>query len=340
MTNNEKNKISVIVTFYNLEEYVSNCMDSLTNQDYKNCEFICVDDGSTDNTLEKLNTYSSDNRVRVLHKKNGGLSDARNFGLENATGEYITFIDGDDYVHPNYISNLVNAKKNNTNCVVISKIRLVKYSKNLDVNAGWDRLAEFQHLTKREVFEKILYNELSVSACGKLFPAHAYDNIQFPVGKVSEEVEVIGELLCKFNDFIIINQPQYGYVMRDDSIGHKRKVPIKDITDRIDSFSILEDKVEKEYNIQNDMSMRKALQYGKALRYVNMALLYERVYDDRNAVKQIKTNTNKWLRENIVYIMANTRAPFMQRVRFLIYTLSSKTYVKMYTLFQKIRYSI
>ena len=111
-------KVSVIVTVYNVEKYLDECVNSIINQSYSNLEIILVDDGSSDTSGQKCDTYKAvDNRIKVIHKKNGGLSDARNVGIEIATGEYISFIDSDDYVSEIFIESLVN-KVNNTDCKV------------------------------------------------------------------------------------------------------------------------------------------------------------------------------------------------------------------------------
>ena len=111
-------KVSVIVPVYNVEKYLDECVNSIINQSYSNLEIILVDDGSSDTSGQKCDTYKAvDNRIKVIHKKNGGLSDARNVGIEIATGEYISFIDSDDYVSEIFIESLVN-KVNNTDCKV------------------------------------------------------------------------------------------------------------------------------------------------------------------------------------------------------------------------------
>ena len=94
-----KDLISIIVPIYNVEKYLSRCIDSIINQKYTNIEIILVDDGSTDSCYKICNDYrKSDDRIRVIHKKNGGLSDARNVGVKQSTGKYICFIDSDDYI--------------------------------------------------------------------------------------------------------------------------------------------------------------------------------------------------------------------------------------------------
>ena len=107
-------KISVIVPVYNVEQYLPQCLDSIINQTYKDLEIICVDDGSPDNSGKILDEYAKkDNRIKVIHQENGGLSEARNTGLDNATGDWISFVDSDDYVALDYYETMIKAVKEN-----------------------------------------------------------------------------------------------------------------------------------------------------------------------------------------------------------------------------------
>ncbi len=333
--------ISVIITFYNIAQYAKKCMESLVKQDYMDCEFVCVDDGSTDNTLEVLTEFMNrDPRVKVFHKENGGLSDARNFGLRNAKGDYITIIDGDDFVHPHYLSILINAIESKKDRIVISPLRVTKYNESLDVKYGWDEKTSTYTINQKQVFEKILYDELSVSACAKLIPKEAYDNFEFPFGKVSEEVATIGQTILKFEIFVIVDQPLYAYVMRPDSIGHKKKVSYKAITDRIEALKILSDCIEQKYDTNYQSDLGKAIQYRWGWRYVSMAAMYDNVYDNKETIEIIKMEVHNWFRENIGMIIRNNRAPMPQRIRMLLYTYFPKTYNLFYNAYQKMKFSL
>lgn len=332
--------VSVVIPFYNVGKYARGTMESLLEQDYRNCEFVCVDDGSTDNTLAILNEYIKDERVKIYHKENGGLSDARNYGISVAVGDYITLIDGDDYVHPQYITQLVKATGGKKDCLVIGKLQVVKYKEQLDVKEGWANYITSYSLKKRDVFEKILYNELSVSACAKLIPKSAYDDIKFPLGKVSEEVATIGELVKKFNDFFVVEQPLYAYVMRADSIGHKKELYYKEIKDRFDALKSFETVIKNEYDLSKEKSINVALKYRWGYRLVDMATMYDKVVDDKNAALLAKKNAKSWLRKNIGAIMVNKRAPLKQRLRMWLYAYFPEVYILMYSLFQKMKYNV
>ena len=109
-----KDVVSVIIPIYKAEPYLKKCLDSIAAQTYKNLEIILIDDGSPDNCGRICDEYAAnDPRVKVIHKQNGGMSDARNTGLDNATGEYLTFIDSDDYVSENFVDTLLNALRDN-----------------------------------------------------------------------------------------------------------------------------------------------------------------------------------------------------------------------------------
>ena len=111
--------ISVIVPIYNVEKYLDRCVDSIINQTYKNLEIILVDDGSPDNCPQMCDDYAKkDSRIKVVHKENGGLSDARNVGMEVATGEYVSFIDSDDYISLDFYETLLETIVDNDSDIV------------------------------------------------------------------------------------------------------------------------------------------------------------------------------------------------------------------------------
>ena len=333
-------KISVIVTFYNVEDCVKYCMDSLVAQDYMNCEFLCIDDGSNDNTPELLDLYCDFDRFKIFHKKNGGLSDARNYGLDRASGEYVTFIDGDDFVHPKYLSILTKTMIDNDSDIVMCPLKVVRYidTINCEKSLMFSEIS-YKHMNRQEIFTNILYNKLSVSACGKMIPISAYTDIRFPLGKVSEEVATIGKMLEKYNDYMIVEQPLYGYVMRTNSIGHKRNVPFKDIQDRIESYKTLTTVINNNFSTDN-VEIYNALEYAWAIRYVSMALLYERVTDRKSELFELIKNNETWLKEHSLNILKNNNAPFLQRIRIVLYAYFPLFYKILYKTYQRIRFGL
>ena len=142
-------KISIIVPVYNTEKYLGVCLDSLISQTYKDIEIICVDDGSTDNSLQILNDYAAkDSRIKILTQKNQGPSVARNLGLEKAKGEYITFVDSDDWVSIDMCEKIYSkAIDTNADLVLFPHSRVTNTNISLD-----DRLQKLQHSVSSNIF--------------------------------------------------------------------------------------------------------------------------------------------------------------------------------------------
>lgn len=179
--------ISVIVPVYNVEEYLLICLDSLQKQTYENLEIILVDDGSTDSSSEIVDECARiDKRVKVFHTKNGGLSAARNFGLKKATGEYVMFVDSDDFLKKEAVQYLYELiEKSGAKISVASHIEK-RGEKQRDFNDGKVKINGM-------TVEEALYNMLNergfmVSAWGKLYAGELFKGIKFPDGKLHEDV--------------------------------------------------------------------------------------------------------------------------------------------------------
>ncbi len=232
-------KVSVIVPVYNVENYLEKCLDSIISQTYKNLEIILVDDGSTDSSGKICDSYAKkDKRIKVIHKENGGLSDARNMGLDVASGKFISFVDSDDYIDKRFIeilyNNIIKTKADISICdfvwVYDKKIKYNKYSKKRIVVEG-NRKYDY------------LYNEYSVigpSQWNKLYKKYIFDDIRFPYGKLCEDQFVIHKELFKAKKVSYILKPLYYYVQRSDSIMHVMNVKRFDVIDawmeRVDFF--------------------------------------------------------------------------------------------------------
>lgn len=215
--------ISVIVPFYNIEECVEYCLDSLVAQDYGgDYEIICIDDGSTDGTPAVLDTYASGHSgVRVFHKPNGGLSDARNFGVGLAVGEYISFVDGDDVVSPYYLSSLAGGLKAGEDAVVVGVQRSVNFSDAASVS--WDEPSGLRSSSVEELYRSVCFQRLLASAWGKIAKKSVYADNPFPVGRVYEDTYVFGDHIGAAEKIVLVDGPIYGYVVRDGSIVRPKK---------------------------------------------------------------------------------------------------------------------
>ena len=215
--------ISVIVPFYNIEECVEYCLDSLVNQDYEGeYEILCVDDGSTDGTAAALDAYAkSHHLVRVLHKPNGGQSDARNYGVEHATGEYISFVDGDDIVSPYYLSSLADGLKYGDDVLVAGVHKRINAS---GVNSvSWTRPSGVSLVDKSEFLREICFQRILASVWGRLAKKTFFLAHPNPVGRVYEDTYITGEYLTASPGVALVDAPIYGYVARDESTVHPKR---------------------------------------------------------------------------------------------------------------------
>lgn len=209
--------VTIIVPVYKVEEYLSRCVDSILSQTYTNLEILLINDGSPDNCGEICEEYAKlDNRIRVVHKKNGGLSDARNVGLELAKGDYITFLDSDDWIHSEYIKMLYEILSSTQSDISICNF--VKTSvENVSVNNLNTEEVVYSNI---EALEQ-MYGELNIqiiTAWGKLFKKGLFDNIRFPVGRIHEDEFTTYKLIYKANKIVLTNAELLYYWQRNDSI--------------------------------------------------------------------------------------------------------------------------
>ena len=208
--------ISIIVPIYNVEEYLTNCVKSIRNQSYKKLEILLIDDGSTDGCGSLIDSFrEEDNRIVVIHKENGGLSDARNVGLDNATGTYVMFVDSDDYIPEDCVEYLYSKLK--TNAVEISVGRLKVTALKDDNEEGTEKHHEV--FAKKESINQLLYaNKYSVAAPGKLYLKSLFDDIRFPVGKLHEDVFTTYKVFLKAERVYYGDKLVYYYYHRPGSI--------------------------------------------------------------------------------------------------------------------------
>lgn len=224
--------ISIIVPIYNMEKYLDKCINSIINQTYKNIEIILVDDGSTDKSSKIINKYKKlDKRIKAYYKKNGGLSDARNYGIDKATGEYIGFIDSDDYIEKNMYETLYNnIIKYNADISVVgfnvvyesSDINRVKYQEVTDKLEIYNRKEAFDLLFDANKFGNFAWN--------KLYKKELFKNIKYPLGKKMEDLGTTYKLVEISNKIVYEPLKLYNYFQRSGSIMNNKDLKfMKDI---------------------------------------------------------------------------------------------------------------
>lgn len=220
--NREDKKISVIIPVYNVEKYLRRCLESVINNTYKNLEIIGVNDGSPDNSLNILKEYAArDTRMVVLSKSNGGLSSARNKGIEESTGEYITFVDSDDWVHPQFFEILIQAlQHDDTDVAICGFSQVEKYENTFIDYVNHEYKEKRWTISINELLNNKKYKMFKVYACGVLYKRNKIYSL-FPEGVKVIEDNIFNLLnLPLYSKITIINIPIYFYYYNRESIMH------------------------------------------------------------------------------------------------------------------------
>ena len=213
--------ISVIIPVYNVENYLHYAIESLFRQTYKNFEVILVNDGSTDNSRSLCDEYAQRYKnVYAYHKTNGGLSDARNFGVEKANSDWIFFLDPDDYIEAFTLELLVNLQKQYNVPLVSTKVQSTSvYNEFSDSEISNLDLTQTKKVSKETALDLMLENNIAtVSACAKLYKKNILQEVPFPVGKIYEDFFVVAEHLNLAKEIVISPIVTYHYYSRAGSI--------------------------------------------------------------------------------------------------------------------------
>lgn len=208
--------ISVIIPVYNVEEYLHECLDSVINQTYRNLEIIIVDDGSTDSSGMICDEYAKqDSRIAVIHKENGGLSDARNAGLEVCTGEYIGFVDSDDKIVAQMYEKLYDcAVQEKADLVACRMIRMID-GKLVSEGTQSDKICTTKESMVVQMFTG---GARSISPCVKLYRKKVLNSIRFPKGQNWEDAYIVIDLINNVSKMVVLGEALYYYRMRQGSI--------------------------------------------------------------------------------------------------------------------------
>jgi len=217
----EKNLVSIIVPVYNVGKYLQYCMESLLNQTYSPIEIVLVDDGSVDNTGAICDEYAKEfNNVKVIHSPNEGVSAARNKGLTAATGEYIAFVDGDDWISRNMIEILYQQIKNTSSDLAVCNIKMQKEYCSAE-NVVYDTINVQVKNTKEYLEEYFL--KFGNSCCGKLFRSKTLADKTFKNGlTIGEDMLFLLESLDEIRKIVIVPFDGYNYLQVPDSAMNKR----------------------------------------------------------------------------------------------------------------------
>ncbi|SCJ97883.1 Hyaluronan synthase [uncultured Blautia sp.] len=297
--------VSVIVPIYNVEKYLERCISSILEQSYNNIEVILVDDGSNDGCPIICDKFErKDARVKVVHKPNGGLSSARNAGLEQMKGEYITFIDSDDWVEVNFVERMVEA-------ISKSKVDVVQcgYCKKND-----DNVVYVSTLTNEIVYgkDKILKSffvtqNYQTMACMKLYKSEIFRKIKFHEGKNNEDTIYFADYIDKVNSIQVINDVLYNYYVNTNSIMHSELTKRK-VEDAYFSGEYMLKKCEEKYPEFTLYMRRNICDFSIGL-YMQAD----------NSQKQLKKEIYKKFKNNYILLVKSSCLDIKKRLKFWLF---------------------
>ena len=318
--------ISIIVPVYNVEKYLKKCVYSILNQSYKNLEVILVNDGSTDNSGKICDELSrEDSRINVYHKDNGGLSDARNYGVAKANGEYVGFVDSDDYIDQYMYENLYKAiRKYNTQ---IAECGITRVYKNNKLRPHYDG-EEYSLVVDREGYLKEYLENRKVygAAVCKLLSINLAKVLKFPDGKVYEDVFYTLELLKKVDKYTLISGNYYYYYIRGNSITTKtfssRDMDYIEIIDKIG-----------EYTLNNYTKLKEKLFIRQGFAYLSIFNQIIQLNDYRQIPEySILIGKLKNIRSNIIF---NKLAPKSLKIAIILLNINEGLYKKVLKKYKK-----
>lgn len=320
--NNAKDLISIIIPVYRVEEYLTKCIDSVIKQKYTNIEIILVDDGSPDNCPKICDEYAKkDSRIKVIHKENGGLSDARNVGINNASGQYISFIDSDDYIDNDYILFLYKCIKENDSDISICTHYIEKGNRTINLQNNIKRT-----YNNVEALHDMLYSQnIDVSAWGKLYKKELFKNIKFPIGRLYEDSATTYKLLDISNKIVFWGKSKYHYVIRNNSITTNSFSNKK--LDLIYSTKEMTDYISNKYPVLVDACNRRLI-------YSYLSTLTQMTYT-KDVDKDLKKTIIQFIKNNGNSIINDKDVPKRDKIAiitlklgFFVYKICWKLYAK------------
>lgn len=296
-------EVSVIVPVYNGENYIERCVESILNQTYENFELLLIDDGSTDKSPKICDKYSQiDSRIRCIHKENGGLSDARNVGIRESCGLYVTFVDNDDWIENQMIEKMIDALKENDADIVMCQHQM-RYSSETDNKKTLERSIHRQTIYNQEQFLKILLrvdsNRCVHYACAKMYKKKVIDMEEyFPYKMYNEDVEAMFKSVLRSQKIVEIDYVGYNYFYNSEGISHsvfgENFLSLTKVWDRVVLLFNTEKPEYLEYAVVN----RKRTSFTILLK----SITYGSRETDKRYANQLR-DLRKELRENIVDVL-------------------------------------
>ena len=305
--------ISIIVPVYNVEPYLERCVRSILAQSHTDWELLLVDDGSPDHCPEICDSYAAkDKRIKVIHKTNGGLSDARNHGLEIAPGDYVLFVDSDDYIHPEMLRVMSQlGEREDADIVQCSYIRGTK-----------DKFPSIKESTKHETFDNLSIftsTKQQTILCAKLYRRSLWNGLRMPIGKIHEDDFTTWKLYYRSRKIVITDTPYYYYY----------KNPLGIMANEGRRFSpLLVEAYEERISYFEERNEQVLAQLSR-WRF-SMTLMY--VYLRGNITKEENRCILNLLHKNIKRFVHCSQVPYSHRITFAILGLSPRLYRALFQL--------
>ena len=310
-----KTRITVVIPVYNVEKYLDRCIRSVLEQTIDDFFIILVDDGSTDNSGRICDKWGNiSEKISVFHKSNGGLSDARNFGVQHTETEYVTFIDSDDYVEPQYIELLKNGLSEKTEIVITGYVQ--EYENN---PLQGTLLTDYEVMTPKFALEQMCYEKIPSSAWGKLYPTKFILDFPFPNGKLYEDLLTLPIYIGMSNSVAFNRSKTYHYVQRKGSIRQN--------TWNSNAFDVIEgaDNILEYISVKYpDLFQAGIFQYFYASNE-----LYVRAFSSENYIDIIEP-IRKRLRIEYKNIMSNSECDLKHKLQFGLMVYFPRLYRKLW----------
>lgn len=321
--------ISVIVPIYNVEQYLERCVETILNQTYTNLEIILVNDGALDNSPQICDAYAmKDKRIKVIHKKNGGLSDARNTGILHSTGEYLSFIDSDDYIDTKLYEQFI-LRLNECS----DELDLYIFNVSREKEQGWIDCNTVKDVyytqSKRDVLEKFfLFTGVDAYACNKIYRKQLFYSIQFPVGKLYEDIFTIPQIVDSCNNTICID-PYIGYFyfLNNTSIVRSR-FTVKQL-DNIYQRFLLKSFIVEKYPDLYDLALNKVVDGFLSTGYKLSISNRDSIFFESK--REIENMINKYFLE----ILKNSHISIIKKIALGLFYLNSSIFAFCYKLYLK-----
>lgn len=323
----KKSLISVIVPVYNVEKYLSRCIESIIKQTYRNLDILIIDDGSTDESGTIADNYSKMYEyIRVVHKKNEGIGPTRNLGMSLAKGEYVLFVDSDDYIDEKMIEMLYNASQTyESDLVCCNKFRVYeKNKKGMQTNLN---LEEIKILSVKEALSLfLLTNYVDVVFWNKLIKKDLLKTIKCP-NHIYEDVFVIYKIILQANKVVCLNAPLYYYCQREASITDENYN---------DKMILLKEAVDENYNEIKRIypEIENQLILGKIHWYI---VIYDKIILNKGKNHSLKKEIKWMIKSNIKNILQTNLMSKSKKIQYVLLLISDILYRFSYKFFYKLK---